>query len=81
MKYVRFVLAEKKLKTNVYNVLSISGDYVLGIIRWHSPWRQYWFEPADDTGWSGGCLDEVRGFIKNLMDERKERQRRKEKNE
>jgi hypothetical protein len=61
----------------VYQVQSISGGYVLGIIKWHSPWRQYWFEPADGTGWSSGCLDEVRDFIKSLMDERKDLKRKR----
>jgi len=69
--YVRFELLEKKKKTNVYLVVSKSSGASLGRIRWYFAWRQYVFEPFAETVWSRGCMEEVREFIKELMDARK----------
>lgn len=84
-KYVDFVLVEKKPKTNVYNVvkrrkrspldkpiiLHERPPEVLGQIYWYGPWRQYIFEPLEETIWSKGCMQQVQDFLKELMDARK----------
>lgn len=58
-------------KTWVYEVISKSSLQVLGIIKWRAPWRQYWFEPKNKTGFSEGCLKDLAEFIGKLMEERK----------
>ena len=68
--YVDIVLQERGKRTNIYVVRSRSSGEELARIRWHGPWRQYWIEPADDTGWSIGCLSDVIDFLKILMHKR-----------
>ena len=43
----------------------------IGEIKWNGGWRQYVFDPVEDTIWSWDCLKEVHEFIKSRMDERK----------
>ena len=66
--FIEFELVEKKPKTNVYNVISTSRGDLLGQIYWYPQWRQYIFEPNDDTIWNRICLREVITFLQNLMD-------------
>jgi hypothetical protein len=58
-------------KTKVVSVYNRSGGYELGQIRWHGPWRQYCFFPADDCIFNVGCLSTVQEYIESLMEDRK----------
>lgn len=69
--YVEFKVAGKKPKTTIYHVVSKSDGFILGVIKWDAPWRQYCFFPAERTTWSRGCLEQVVDFIHNLMEARK----------
>lgn len=66
-----FKLVGHKPKTDVYEVRAKSDDFVLGIIKWHAPWRQYCFFPTEDTYWSRGCMNQINEFIDKLMKERR----------
>ena len=57
-------------KTKVWEVLSRSGGYRLGRIKWHGPWRCYTFWPEPNTIWNNGCLTTVQQFIATRMAER-----------
>lgn len=70
MKYLEFKIAEKKLKTNVYNIISENTGHILGKVLWHGAWRQYVFEPKGNTIWSRGCQREIIDFIDKIMSER-----------
>lgn len=64
----------KGKKTNIYNVIKVQRDKLnenydsvethLGLIKWNGAFRQYWFEPNNDTGWSADCMDLVSAFLK-----------------
>jgi hypothetical protein len=69
--YINFVLLEKKEKTSIYQIRNNNHGHQLGIIKWHSPWRQYCFWPYSGTVFNKGCLDNINHFIDQLMDERK----------
>jgi len=69
--YIRFEVMEKKPKTNVYGIFSLSDESLLGQIYWYSPWRQYVFDSYSKTIWNDGCLEEVTNFLKELKEERK----------
>jgi hypothetical protein len=48
----------------------------LGLIKWHSPWRRYWFEYPqgcyNQQGLDSACLADIKAHIDRLMLERKE---------
>lgn len=69
--YIIMVEVEKKPKTSVYEVRTKNDGFVLGIIKWYGPWRQYCFFPSEETLWSRGCLQEIIDFIEKIMSDRK----------
>lgn len=59
-------------KTKIFKVKSnhdIKAE--LGVIQWHSNWRQYCFWPYSNTLFSWDCLNEISEKIQSLMAERK----------
>lgn len=69
--YIMAFPIEKKPKTWVYGIVSMRQGCKLGKVKWHAPWRQYWFEPEIDTGFNWKCMEDISKFVKELMDERK----------
>ena len=53
----------KEAKTDLYNVYK--GDVLIGVVKWYHRVRSYAFMPAPE------CTDEIKGFVKLLMDKRK----------
>lgn len=71
-KYIRFNEVNNPGKrTRIFEVINISNDYVLGIIRWYTAWRQYVFIPEDSTVYSLGCLEDIQKELKTLNYEQK----------
>lgn len=74
--YIRFEVAPQAYgrKTSRWIVVSISSGNTLGWIDWRIGWRQYVFEPNDNTSWSSGCLRDVIAFLdaQNLKQRTKE---------
>jgi hypothetical protein len=62
---LKFIKQPKKesAKTETYKV--IKDDIEIGLIKWSSRMRGYAFLPSDN------CQDDVKIFIKNLMDKRR----------
>ncbi len=58
-------------KTLIYNVVAKEGDQLLGVVKWHGPWRQYVFCPKPDTIFEKTCLRDITDFIMSLMNDRK----------
>lgn len=71
-KYLIFDLIEEKKKTKVYAVISKKHNYELGIIKWYANWRQYSFFPGNDTIFNSECLNDIKIFLLELKQERKE---------
>ena len=73
-KYIEFKLLERKPKTSVYSVSNIKqvelDGLILGIIKWFPSWRQYCFFPEADCVFNIHCLNDIKEFIQDLMDER-----------
>lgn len=69
-KYIEFSLLEEKPKTKVYAVINIKFGNVLGIIKWYPSWRKYCFFSEGSVIYDVICLDNIRDFIQDLMDER-----------
>ncbi|MDE1768910.1 MAG: hypothetical protein KGH62_06130, partial [Candidatus Micrarchaeota archaeon] len=70
-KYIRFHVIEKKEKTKVYGVFTLTDD-LIGTIRWYPRWRQYSFFPDKETVWNNGCLRDLQNFIYQITKEHKE---------
>ena len=69
--YIRFDITAEKPKTKVWVVSSISSGDQLGTIAWSGPWRQYVFDPEDDTTWSWDCLRTVQEFLRSQTEKQK----------
>lgn len=71
-KYIRFnEVNNPGKKTRIFEVINLSGDYILGFIHWYTAWRQYIFEPLENTVYSSDCLIEIQNEIKKLNYEQK----------
>lgn len=57
---------EPRRKTIDYDVVNIASGETIGVVLWYCPWRHHVLEPAVDTVWSSGCLEDVAGFIASL---------------
>ncbi len=74
-KYIYFEKVSNSDKTSLWACYNNSSHDSLGDIYWYSRWRQYCFFPNFDTVFSGGCLDDITAFMKELrkfeLEERK----------
>lgn len=70
--YINFVrLDSKPLKTLVFSCRSKRAyGHELGIVKWYAPWRQYCYFPTNDTIYNGSCLEDIKYFMKQLMETR-----------
>jgi len=68
--FIEVIDAEERRKTKQYAVESRHDKTELGMVRWHTGWRQYVFEPNPECVWSHDCLAELSVFVKSLMDAR-----------
>ena len=70
-KYMMAFPIEKKPKTWVYGVVSLSQGWRLGLVKWYAPWRQYCFFPESEAIFSRSCLKKIIEFTQALMFERR----------
>jgi hypothetical protein len=59
-------------KTNKYSVTNNKSGDLLGVIRWHGPWRQYVFLAAPLTLYSAGCLADIQSFLNETNEAHKD---------
>ena len=58
--YLKFVEADSSWrKTRIVEVCTVSSNVCLGVIQWHSTWRQYCFWPEAQTLYNTDCLSEI----------------------
>lgn len=69
--YIRFFQFGDTGKTEIWSCLNIKSGKELGKVKWYGPWRQYCFSPSQPSVYSAGCMEDIAGFIRILMDERK----------
>jgi len=59
--------------TGIWHVCSageVANANMLGVIKWHGPWRKYCFYPEANCLFDKSCLEEVAAFLDGLMIER-----------
>lgn len=69
-KYLRFVEHVQTGKTRRWECRNIKHNTSLGWIGWSGAWRQYVFNPEDQTMFSRGCLADIQDFMQQAMQER-----------
>jgi len=55
-------------KTSVWECKNTKSGTVLGIVKWHSAWRQYCYFPTVQTVYSARCLKDITDFIGQLKE-------------
>ena len=72
-KYIEFDMVGDTGKTEIWNIISKSNNFILGQIRWYGPWRQYCFYPTPHTVFNPTCMEDISKQIKELMVKRRRR--------
>lgn len=70
-KWIDFNLAERKPKTNIWDVLVKDGPALLGQVRWFGRWRCYAFFPEDGTVFERQCLRDIADFCEEETKEQR----------
>jgi len=71
-RYIHFVKAEEKPKTEVWTCHNNSTEAHIGTVAWHPHWRQYCYFTKGAI-YSSGCMADIQDFIKWLDGRRKAR--------
>ncbi len=71
--YIEFDWVGSTGKTDIWNVLSKSSEYILGQIKWYGAWRQYCFWPSPQTIFSSRCMQDINQAVKQLMEDRRKK--------
>jgi len=72
-KYMEFDKVGDTGKTEIWNIISKSSEFILGQIKWYGPWRQYCFFPSPNSVFNNGCMEDIKKFIGELMSARRYR--------
>jgi len=70
-KYLDFDKIGDTGKTEIWNVLPRSSDFILGQIKWCWPWRQYCFFPSPNCVFNNTYMSDIQKMMKELMDRKK----------
>ena len=70
-KYIHFKLLRDTGKTQVWECINKSSDFILGSIQWYGGWRQYTFIPSNGTEYNNDCLETITKFIDRLNKEKR----------
>lgn len=65
--WTRFILKEKKGKTDVWNIETKDGKSLLGQIKWYERWEKYTLFPSNFIICENKCLWEILEFLDELM--------------
>ncbi len=69
--HLKFVEVGDTGKTKIYDVINRHSGFRIATVKWHGGWRKYCLFPESDTLFDEGCLKQISGFLRNLMDARK----------
>lgn len=58
-------------KTKIVLVMNRKGNFDLGVIKWHGPWRQYCFFPGNHMIFNKMCMNTIIEKVDELMAERR----------
>ena len=64
--YIHFSELIPQGKTSKWSCRNLKSNEELGIVKWHSGWRQYCYFPTVEAVYSNGCLNDIVDFIRQL---------------
>ncbi len=64
--YMFFEVIGEKPKTKVWGCFNNKTKIQLGVVKWHSHWRQYCFFPVGDCVFNDSCIDDIIHVLKQL---------------
>jgi hypothetical protein len=70
-KYIEFDMIGDTGKTEIWNIISKTSEFILGQIRWDGAWRQYCFYPSPRTVFNPSSMEDISKQIKELMAKRR----------
>jgi len=63
--HIEFLNITGSGKTEKWSVINRKSTHMLGVIKWHSPWRRYTFQPTHASIYDWLCLRELADFCEN----------------
>lgn len=70
-KYMEFNKIGDTGKTEIWDVISKSSQFILGKVKWYGPWRQYCFFPSPNCVFNRTCMDDIKKLMGELMAKRR----------
>ena len=62
-KYMKFIMTEKKTKSQVFSIFAKRGELLLGQVKWVSGGKEYCFFPEPQKTFNRHYLDDITDFI------------------
>jgi hypothetical protein len=62
-------------KTAAWFIYTDEGNYLLGDVKWHPPWRKYTFQPEENTVFEQDCLADIVAFLGRVNEHQREARR------
>jgi hypothetical protein len=59
--------------THIVEVIAVRDGLLLGVIKWHGPWRQYVFAPEPACVFNVGCMKTIEHNVRVMNEIRKGR--------
>lgn len=71
LQFKEIVPSFPEAKTQRWLIKNKERSIPLGMILWHSPWRQYVFHPSQGMIFNTGCLKDIVDFITEHKNDRR----------
>lgn len=66
--YITFTQLPSTGKTTKWLCINNSSGDPIGSVIWYYRWRQYVYEPGQETVYSAGCLEDIQDFMRQLKE-------------
>lgn len=70
----KFLCMSSTQRTKVFEVTDFEETVILGVIKWHGPWRKYCFFPERSTLYDASCLSYIAHMCFDYTEKHKKKQ-------
>ena len=67
--YIKFENLRPTGKTRITRISTVEDGYTLGVIKFFGPWRQYTFQPYENTVLNSDCMMEITAKLDEMNKE------------